>query len=89
MRIQTILNRVEKFKSFVYGASHLEERADGPALVVRVRPRNSSRPQCSGCGRLGSAYDRLEERSFEFVPVWGIVVSWSTGCGASTVKGVE
>ena len=74
MRIQTVLNRVEKFKSFVYGAAHLEERADGPALVVRVRPRNSSRPQCSGCGRLGSAYDRLEERSFEFVPVWGIVV---------------
>ena len=27
-----------------------------------------------GCGRPGPAYDRLEERRFEFVPVWGILV---------------
>src|SRR4029077_17964018 len=74
MRIQTILNRVEKFKSFVYGAARLEELEDGPALVVRVRPRKNGRPHCSGCGRPGRAYDRLEERRFEFVPLWGIVV---------------
>jgi len=74
MRIQTILNRVEKFKSFVYGAARLEEGADGPALVVQVRPRKNGRPHCSGCGRPGPAYDRLEERRFEFVPVWGILV---------------
>lgn len=74
MRIQTILNRVEKFKSFVYGDARLEERDDGPALVVQVLPRTNSRPFCSGCGRRGQAYDRLEERRFEFVPLWGIVV---------------
>jgi hypothetical protein len=79
MRIQTILNRVEKFKSFVYAAAHLQERPDGPALVVRVRPRERSRPQCSGCGRLGPVYDRLEERSFQFVPVWGTAVKDSHG----------
>ena len=38
MRIQTILNRVEKFKSFVYGEAWLEERGDGPALVLRIAP---------------------------------------------------
>jgi transposase len=74
MRIQTILNRVEKFKSFVYGEARLEERDDGPALVVRIEPRKNSRPFCSGCGRRGPAYDRLEERRFEFVPLWGIIV---------------
>jgi transposase len=74
MRIQTILNRVEKFKSFVYGAARLEEGADGPALVVQVRPRKNGRPRCSGCGRPGIAYDRLEERRFEFVPLLGILV---------------
>jgi hypothetical protein len=74
MRIQTTLNRVEKFKSFVYRDARLEERDDGPALVVRIAPRKNSRPCCSGCGRRGPAYDRLEERPFEFVPVWGIVV---------------
>jgi transposase len=74
MRIQTILNRIEKFKSFVYAAARLEELQDGPVLVVQVRPRKNGRPRCSGCGRVGPAYDRLEERRFEFVPVWGIVV---------------
>jgi transposase len=74
MRIQTILNRVEKFKSFVYGAARLEEGADGPALVVRVRPRKNGRPHCSGCGRPGRVYDRLEERRFEYVPILGILV---------------
>src|SRR4051812_21980958 len=74
MRIQTILNRVEKFKSFSYGAARLEERSDGPALVVQMRPRKNSRPRCSGCGRRGPTYDRLVMRYFEFVPLWGIVV---------------
>jgi hypothetical protein len=35
MRIQTILNRVEKFESFVYGAARLEELRDGTVLVVQ------------------------------------------------------
>jgi hypothetical protein len=75
MRIQTILNRVEKFKSFVYGAAHLEEHVDGPVLVVQMEPRKNSRVFCSGCGSPGPIYDRLEPRRFEFVPVWGILVS--------------
>ncbi len=74
MRIQTILNRVEKFKSFVYSNARLEEQEDGPALVVKVLPRKNSRPHCSGCGRPGAVYDHLPERRFEFVPIWGIVV---------------
>ena len=77
MRIQTILNRVEKFKSFVHGEARLEEHDDGPALVIRIEPRKNSRPFCSGCGRRGRPYDRLEERRFEFVPIWGILVFWA------------
>ena len=74
MRIQTILNRVEKFKSFVYGEASLEEHDDGPALIVQMKPRKNGRVFCSGCGRPGPVYDRLEERRFEFVPIWGILV---------------
>jgi transposase len=74
MRIQTILNRVEKFKSFVYGEASLEEADDGPALVFQIEARKNGRPVCSGCGRRGRSYDRLEERRFEFVPLWGILV---------------
>jgi transposase len=74
MRLQTILNRVGKYKSFVYGSGRFEERSDGLALVVPVRPRRRSRPECSGCGERGRVYDRLPERRFEHVPLWGIVV---------------
>jgi transposase len=74
MRIQTILNRVEKFKSFVYDDAHLEEQSGGPALVVQIIPRKNNRPYCSGCFKQGRPYDRLEERRFEFIPIWGILV---------------
>jgi transposase len=74
MRIQTILNRVEKFKPFVVGGATLEECDDGPALVFQLKPRKNGRAFCSGCGRPGPAYDRLEERRFEYVPIWGILV---------------
>jgi len=74
MRIQTILNRVEKFKSFVYGGVSLEEQDNGPALVVHIQPRRNNRPVCSGRGLRSSAYDRLEERRFAFVPLWGTTV---------------
>jgi transposase len=74
MRLATILNRVEKYKSFVYGSAWFEDCAPGPVLVVPVRARRNSRPVCSGCGRSGATYDRLDERRFEFVPLWGIVI---------------
>lgn len=74
MRIQTILNRVEKFKSFTYGQAQLEEQNGGPALVVQIVARKNSRPYCSGCLKPGRPYDRLEERRFAFIPLWGIVV---------------
>ncbi|GAC1451856.1 MAG: ISL3 family transposase [Isosphaeraceae bacterium] len=74
MRIQTILNRVEKFKSFVYGPARFETQASGLALLVRMKPRKNSLPFCSRCGRRGPVYDRLEDRRFEFVPLWGILV---------------
>jgi transposase len=74
MRIQTILNRVEKFKSFTDGKAQLVEHEGGPALVVQMVARKNSRPYCSGCLKRGRPYDRLEERRFEFVPLWGILV---------------
>ncbi len=33
MRIQTILNQIEKFMSFVYGEAALERQSDGWVLV--------------------------------------------------------
>ena len=71
MQVKTILNRVQKFKSFVYGAVCWVEGASVPTLEVEIQPRLNSRPVCSGCRRKRPGYDRLPERRFEFIPMWG------------------
>ena len=74
MRLETILNRVEKHKSFVYGSGHLEDGPSGLALVVPLRPRRNGRAVCSGCGDHGPTYDHLAERRFEYPPLLGIAM---------------
>ena len=74
MRLPTILNRVEKFQSFVDGEASLEPCDDALALVVPREPRKNGRGYGSSWGRPGPADDRLEQGRFEFVPVWGILV---------------
>lgn len=74
MQLKTILNHVQKFKSFVYTAVRWTEHAGKPALEVEVQARANGRALCSGCGAPGPGYDRLPARRFEFVPLWGIKV---------------
>jgi transposase len=74
MQLQTILNRVEHFKSFVYGKSRWLEDAKRPTLEIDIAARKNGRPICSGCGQQRPGYDRLPERRFESVPMWGIAV---------------
>ncbi len=75
MLLKTILNRVAKFKSFVYGNPRFFEAAGGPIIEVPLEPRSNSKAICSGCGQISAGYDRLSEpRRFRFVPLWGIAV---------------
>jgi len=74
MRLKTILNRVENFKSFVYGKARWIDDAEVPTIEVQVEARRNGRPICSGCGEVRPGYDRLAERGFAFVPLWGIAV---------------
>ncbi len=74
MQLKTILNRVEKYQSFVYGKIQLIENNPQPELEINLRARQNSRPICSVCGRKRSGYDTLPERRFAFVPFWGILV---------------
>ena len=55
MQLQTILNRVARHKSFVYGEPRWIEDALRPTIEVPIRPRANSRPVCSGCGGAGRA----------------------------------
>ena len=75
MQLQTILNRVEKYKSFVYGTARLVDQGAGPPVIeVELRARANGRAICSGCRRKRPGYDRLPLRRFEFVPLWGMAV---------------
>lgn len=74
MQLQTILNRVEKYKSFVYGKARFVAEAKRLTLLVELHERGHSRPVCSGCRRKRPGYDRLPQREYQFVPLWGILV---------------
>ena len=74
MQIKTILNHVQKFKSFVYGEARLSSNTDQPTLGVDVHERCNSWALCSVCEQPASRYDRQRQRRFEFIPLWGIKV---------------
>ncbi len=48
--------------------------ADRPTIEVQIEARKNGRPICSGCKEPAPGYDRLPERRFEFVPLWGIAI---------------
>jgi transposase len=75
MQLKTILNRVQKFKSFVYGEARWDDPAGGRLkLIIPVTARANSRPVCPGCEKPSAGYDTLAARRFEFIPVWNIAV---------------
>ena len=74
MQLKTILNQCHKFKSFVYNKVRFVDRNGKRHIEVEVVARRNSKALCSGCERPASLYDRLNERRFEFIPVWGYPV---------------
>jgi transposase len=74
MQIKTILNHVQKFKSFGYGEARLLCSTVPPSLEVDVHERRNSWARCSVCELPASSYDRQPRRRFEFIPLWGIKV---------------
>ena len=75
MHLTSILNRVERHKSFVYkDATFVERDGSDLSIEVRIEPRANGRAICSTCGKKRPGYDRLAARRFEFVPLWNIAV---------------
>jgi transposase len=46
MFIKTLLNKVERFKSFIYVDSKLMTAGGNEALVIGIKPRRNSKPEC-------------------------------------------
>ncbi len=74
MQLKTLFNFVEKHKDFVYERFELDRDASRPTLRVHIRHAKRSKGLCSGCGEPGPTHDTLAVRTWETVPLWGIVV---------------
>lgn len=74
MLIKTLLNKVERFKSFIYGDSRLMTVGGAEALIIDIKPRLNSKPECPACGRRGKTHDIQPARLFEYVPIWAFKV---------------
>lgn len=74
MQLKGILNRIQKFKSFVFKNTRLVQEHNVPVLLVDIVPRTNGWVTCSHCGKPCKGYDTLKPRRFEYVPLWGISV---------------
>ncbi|NLB69531.1 MAG: ISL3 family transposase [Lentisphaerae bacterium] len=72
MRVETLLNHCYPLKSFVYSAFQWNE--DKSTLIADIIPRKNGLVRCSACVITAPVYDKLEQRRFDFVPLWNIRV---------------
>ena len=74
VQLKTILNSVERHKSFVYQEARWTNPKTKTDIEIPIEPRANGRAICSGCGQRSPSYDRLAQRRFEYVPLWQIAV---------------
>ena len=72
MLLTRLLNACHHFPGFVYKGARLCQHSQ--TIEIDVRPRQGSKPRCSGCSNPAPGYDHLGERRFEFIPIWGYAV---------------
>ena len=72
MLIKTLLNRCYPVKNFVYGNVSLVN----DHVIVAVSRWQNSLGRCSQCCQQVPGYDRLKERRFRFIPIWGFKVEF-------------
>lgn len=74
MHVETLLRYVHPIKGFSYGPGTLTGKRGRERLRFPLCAHQRNRPVCSGCGQVGASYDRLPEREFQMIPLWGIPV---------------
>jgi transposase len=74
LQVKTVLNAIQHFPGFVFQDIHLQRYWDGrPSRIeIAVEPHGGIPAKCSRCLRPAPGYDRLPQRSWLFVPLWGI-----------------
>jgi transposase len=73
LELKTVLNRIQHFAGFVYQDIRLVEARGKPRIEVTLVEHQAMPARCSECLRPAPGYDRLPQRRWLFVPLWGIV----------------
>jgi transposase len=76
VKVKTILNRIQPLNDFVYRDLRLEETAEGACVRITLDAHRQRAARCSICATPAPGYDREPERSWLFVPLWGLKVEW-------------
>ena len=72
LQVKTILNFVQHFAGFVCQQVRLHSHPERPRIDIILRPHSGIPRRCGRCQRPAPGYDCLAERSWQFVPLWGI-----------------
>jgi len=76
LEVKTVLNRIQHFVGFVYQDVRLCSSRGKLWIEARIEPHGGMRARCSECRQPAPGYDRLPERWWLFVPLWGIVTGF-------------
>jgi len=72
LKVKTILNRIQHFAGFVYREIRFRDQGSSLRIDVHVEAHAAMAAKCADCLEPAPGYDRLPERSWLFVPLWGI-----------------
>lgn len=79
LEVKTILNRIQHFVGFVYQEVRLCGHRGRLRIEIRIEPHQGIRGKCSECRQPAPGYDRLPDRTWLFIPLWGIVTCFLYG----------
>src|SRR5215467_8706569 len=87
LQLKTILNRIQHFVGFVYQEITLWENRKGRprSIEILLAAHLGIRRRCSRCEQPAPGYDRLDQRRWLFVPLWGIPTYFLYARGGSNV----
>jgi transposase len=74
LTLKRLIRTVHPLQGFIYEDAHFFDGPESGIIEVRVRERKGSRGRCPETGKPRPSYDRMEERSWEFIPLWGLKV---------------
>jgi transposase len=73
LEVKTLLNRIQHFPGFVYQDIRLRSPSRRLSMEVTLAAHQGMDGKCSKCLQPAPGYDRLPERWWRFIPLWGII----------------